>query len=118
MKSITILATLFIIIIFPLYLNAQGGEAPDGFVSLFNGKDLSGWKIPEGDNGHWKVLNGVIDYDAESESKNDKACGRKRRTEILFCTAIGVSKRRRGKILACPSSYPAVFTSWMKTANK
>lgn len=73
MKSITILATLFIIIIFPLYLNAQGGEAPDGFVSLFNGKDLSGWKIPEGDNGHWKVLDGVIDYDAESESKNDKS---------------------------------------------
>ena len=73
MKSITILATLFIIIIFPLYLNAQGGEAPDGFVSLFNGKDLSGWKIPEGDNGHWKVLDGVIDYDAESESKSDKS---------------------------------------------
>jgi Domain of Unknown Function (DUF1080) len=35
---------------------------------LFNGKDLSGWKIPAGDNGHWKVVDGVIDYDAESES--------------------------------------------------
>jgi hypothetical protein len=45
----------------------------DGFVSLFNGKDLSGWKVPEGDNGHWKVINGVIDYDAESEAKGDKS---------------------------------------------
>ena len=44
----------------------------DGFVPIFNGRDLSGWKIPEGDNGHWKVVNGVIDYDAESESKGEK----------------------------------------------
>ncbi len=72
MKSITILAALFIIIS-PLSLRAQGGDAPDGFVSLFNGKDLSGWKIPEGDNGHWKILDGVIDYDAESESESDKS---------------------------------------------
>jgi len=42
-------------------------QQPKG-TSLFNGKDLSGWKIPAGDNGHWKVVNGVIDYDAESES--------------------------------------------------
>ena len=44
----------------------------DGFVPIFNGRDLTGWKIPEGDNGHWKVVNGVIDYDAESESKGEK----------------------------------------------
>jgi hypothetical protein len=47
-------------------------NADEGFVSLFNGRDLTGWKIPEGDNGHWKVLDGVIDYDALSEAKPDK----------------------------------------------
>jgi len=47
-------------------------QAPAGFVPLFNGRDLSGWKIPEGDNGHWKVVNGVIDYDARSEATGDK----------------------------------------------
>ena len=47
-------------------------ELPDGFESLFNGKDLSGWVVPEGDNGHWKVVDGVIDYDAQSEAKKDK----------------------------------------------
>lgn len=48
-------------------------STPRGFVSLFNGKDLTGWKAPEGDNGHWKVINGVIDYDARSEAPgNDK----------------------------------------------
>ena len=52
---------------------AAPSTAPDGFVSLFNGKDLSGWKIPDGDNGHWKVVDGVIDYDAGSESRGDKS---------------------------------------------
>ncbi len=45
---------------------------PPGFVSLFNGRDLTGWKIPPGDNGHWKLVNGVIDYDAQSEAPKDK----------------------------------------------
>src|SRR5262249_29712104 len=48
-------------------------NAAKGFVSIFNGQDLTGWKVPEGDNGHWKVLDGVIDYDAESEPKGDKS---------------------------------------------
>ena len=42
--------------------------AEEGFTSLFNGKDLAGWTVPEGDNGHWKVIDGVIDYDAASEA--------------------------------------------------
>jgi Domain of Unknown Function (DUF1080) len=50
---------------------AQSNEkAPAGFVSLFNGENLSNWKIPTGDNGHWKVANAVIDYDAESEAQD------------------------------------------------
>lgn len=45
----------------------------DGFRPLFNGEDLSGWQIPEGDGGHWKVVDGVIDYDALSEAEGDKS---------------------------------------------
>lgn len=48
------------------------GQAPAGFTALFNGKDFSNWKVPQGDNGHWKVMEGVIDYDAESEATGDK----------------------------------------------
>ena len=44
----------------------------EGYESLFNGKNLEGWKIPEGDNGHWSVIDGVIDYDARSEAEGDK----------------------------------------------
>jgi hypothetical protein len=47
--------------------------AGEGFVDLFNGKDLAGWKVPAGDNGHWKAADGVIDYDARSEAPGDKS---------------------------------------------
>ena len=66
MKTNLILAVLV------LFSSSLSAQTPEGFTSLFNGKDLSGWKIPEGDNGHWKVVDGVIDYDAESEAKGDK----------------------------------------------
>jgi hypothetical protein len=49
------------------------GQPPAGFTALFNGKDFSNWKVPPGDNGHWKVTDGVIDYDAESEAAGDKS---------------------------------------------
>jgi len=52
---------------------ASAEALPAGFVSLFNGRDLTGWKVPTGDNGHWKVVDGVIDYDARSEAPGDKA---------------------------------------------
>jgi type 1 glutamine amidotransferase len=51
---------------------AKDNSPPQGFVALFNGKDLEGWEVPAGDNGHWKVVDGVIDYDAQSESAGDK----------------------------------------------
>jgi 3-keto-disaccharide hydrolase len=64
-----ITAAVFCLLAWQSHLFAQ---APAGFASLFNGRDLTGWKVPEGDNGHWKVVDGVIDYDAMSEAKSEK----------------------------------------------
>ena len=73
MKSPTLLAlTLAVSTLLHLAPDLRAADKSAGFVSLFNGRDLSSWKIPEGDNGHWKVLNGVIDYDARSEAPGDK----------------------------------------------
>ena len=58
--------------VFALAPAAPAQQVPAGFVSLFNGKDFTGWKVPAGDNGHWKVVDGVIDYDAQSEAAGDK----------------------------------------------
>jgi hypothetical protein len=55
-----------------LCVRGDQNKPPKGFTALFNGEDLEGWKIPKGDNGHWKVKDGVIDYDARSEAKGDK----------------------------------------------
>ena len=67
------LAVGFVVALAPAAAAPDGQSAvPAGFVSLFNGKDLTGWKIPVGDNGHWKVVDGVIDYDAGSEAPKDK----------------------------------------------
>ncbi|MGF1671829.1 MAG: DUF1080 domain-containing protein [Balneolaceae bacterium] len=52
--------------------NQQDLNGNAQFVSLFNGEDLTGWIPPEGDQGNWKVMNGVIDYNAMSEAADDK----------------------------------------------
>src|SRR4051812_30064256 len=51
---------------------AAPDEAEHGYVPLFDGRDLSEWNVPEGDHGHWKVIDGVIDYDARSEAPGNK----------------------------------------------
>ncbi len=62
--------TLFMMVI-TFAICAQSSEkVPAGFKSLFNGSDFTNWKLPDGDNGHWKIKDGVIDYDAESEAQN------------------------------------------------
>jgi len=55
-----------------LACSAGAADAPPEGFSLFSGKDMEGWKVPTGDNGHWKVLDGVIDYDAASEAPGGK----------------------------------------------
>jgi hypothetical protein len=51
-------------------------QTEPGFQSLFDGTDFSRWIIPEGDNGHWKIVEQdgqrVIDYDARSEAAGNK----------------------------------------------
>lgn len=56
---------------FTAVVTASAADNRD-FEPLFNGKNLDGWIVPAGDNGHWKVVDGVIDYDAQSEATGDK----------------------------------------------
>ncbi len=71
-------STVFVVCVVSLValMGATVTAAPpsgEGWTALFGGTDLSHWKIPEGDNGHWKVLDGVIDYDARSEAQGNKS---------------------------------------------
>jgi hypothetical protein len=73
MKAAVCMGSAAAVILAAVAAGAAENAAPPGFVALFNGKDFAGWKVPAGDNGHWKVINGVIDYDAQSEAPKDKS---------------------------------------------
>ncbi|MCY2953911.1 MAG: DUF1080 domain-containing protein [Planctomycetota bacterium] len=45
-------------------------EVEQGFVSLYTGVDLAGWKAEEGHAGHWRPKDWVLDYDGKSEAKD------------------------------------------------
>jgi len=72
MTRMLVYSLLLVLVVCVAPLTAQDAP-PAGFESLFNGKDLAGWRVPAGDNGHWRVVGGVIDYDAQSETAGDKA---------------------------------------------
>lgn len=63
---------LVIILTLSFAINTTAQDIPEGFTSLFDGTNFSGWIVPIGDNGHWNIVDGVIDYDAESEAKGNK----------------------------------------------
>ena len=72
MKRLPLLILVAECLLVPMAMAADN-TAPQGFVSLFNGRDLAGWKAPDGDHGHWKVVEGAIDYDAQSEATGEKS---------------------------------------------
>lgn len=72
MKKISVLSVIMCSFILIVSAQSVTDFEKEDYNSLFNGKDLSGWVIPEGDNGHWNVVEGVIDYDAQSEAEGDK----------------------------------------------
>jgi hypothetical protein len=51
-------------------LSGEGklNQPPDGFSALFNGKDLTGWKVSDQNAEHWKVGQGEITYDGKGSS--------------------------------------------------
>ncbi|MDZ7374000.1 MAG: DUF1080 domain-containing protein [candidate division KSB1 bacterium] len=47
---------------------ARDGE---GFVSLYNGVDLRGWRVAPGSEGHWRPKDWILAYDGKSEAQGD-----------------------------------------------
>ena len=80
-----LLSTLSIFLLTILTVSAQNNQKiPEGFTSLFNGRNFTNWKIPQGDNGHWKIVNGVIDYDAESEAQDKNLWSEKEYRDFIL----------------------------------
>ena len=52
-----------------LATSAPAQSSASGFQSLFDGRTMKGWKMVPGHEGHWRALDGVIDYDGQSEAR-------------------------------------------------
>lgn len=63
---------ILVLLVAAMGVPSWGEAPPEGFTALFNGTDFTNWIVPEGDNGHWRIVDGVIDYDAMSEAPKDK----------------------------------------------
>ena len=55
----------FILLTAVLELQASGPTPPEGYDALFNGKDLTGWKVEGEAAKHWVVKDGILDYDGK-----------------------------------------------------
>jgi hypothetical protein len=47
-------------------------KADEGFISLYNGVDLTGWKVHDGLLGHWKPNDWRLEYDGGATGKEGK----------------------------------------------
>ena len=57
-KFICVIAFLTLLACFQITSSAEEGK--DGFVPLFNGKTLDGWKLAEENPQSWKVIDGQL----------------------------------------------------------
>ncbi len=69
-----IYTTLFILLTLLLSTahSEPGTDAAHGIVSLFNGKDLTGWTSKQPGNHDWSVVDGVIDCNPKGEAMGDR----------------------------------------------
>ncbi len=70
-QLLTVILLIGLITFSAIITNATNPDE-NNWIALFNGKDFSGWIVPQGDNGHWKIIDGIIDYDARSEAVGSK----------------------------------------------
>ena len=85
MKRLNLLLALAL----SLILSAARAADEEGFVSLFNGKDLTGWK---GDKTYWSVQDGALTAKTTPENR------------LKYNTFLDLGGRAAGAILSCGSS--------------
>jgi hypothetical protein len=66
MRRRAILLTLAVVLAPLAPARSDDTKAPEGFVALFNGKDLKGWKVLDGKMEVWKAEDGLLVVDGKN----------------------------------------------------
>jgi hypothetical protein len=64
--------------------DSSSGTASGILAPLFNGKDLSGWKVDDKAKDHWQGDNGVLHYDGKGEAKDNSVRYEYRLSNVVF----------------------------------
>ena len=49
--------------------DAEKATLDEGYVSLYSGLDLRGWRLDPGQEGHWRAKDSILEYDGKSTAK-------------------------------------------------
>src|SRR5688500_9277795 len=60
------IAAVLVVSLFASFAAAASGQEEEGFVSMFNGKDLTGWR---GDKTYWSVQDGALTAKTTPENR-------------------------------------------------
>lgn len=63
------------------------------FVALFNGIDFNNWEIKPGHLHHWKVKNGMIDYDGKSVEKDKCLWTKKSYRDFILMADVRLTRK-------------------------
>jgi hypothetical protein len=57
------------VVLLSVLFSASGFAQDSGFQSLVEGSSLEHWRMVPGHEGHWRAVDGMIDYDGKSKAK-------------------------------------------------
>jgi hypothetical protein len=88
----------------------QIAEPAEGFVLLYTGADLSGWKVDPGHVGHWQPEDWKLVYDGKSEAKDKNLWTEKEFGDFTLICDWRWTRKPEPKLLPVilPSGEPAV----------
>lgn len=96
---------LMVLLLIPSLAFVQEQKCPDGFTSLFNGKDLSGWKQING-TADYKVEDGVIVGTTAEGSPNSFLCTEKNYGDFILEFEVLVDNRLNSGVQIRSESLP------------
>ncbi len=63
---------------------AETAAHDEGFISLYSGLDLRGWRSDPGHTGHWRAKDSILDYDGKSAARDKDLWTEKQYGDVML----------------------------------